>query len=299
MELLQLHYFRTVAKHEHMTKAAQELHIAQPALSKTIARLEKDLGVPLFDRQGRQIKLNPIGKAFLRKTEVALSALEEGKRMVADMAGLEAGSIHVASPTLNRLSAPISEFLDQYPDIRFHLSQASTEEMEELLESGKVDFGFTAFPVRKPGIRELPVFSEKAYLAVPPGHWLAERESIDLTEVANEPFIGYKTNHIFRKRDEDLLLQAGITPKFVCEVDEPATKSSLVRAGLGLAIVGACNKSDDAPKSPMTLLQIESPSSKSTFQLVWHEKHYLSKAALAFRDFAAAYYQKSNNGINV
>lgn len=64
MELLQLKYFQTVARLEHMTKAAEELHIAQPSLSKTIARLEKDLGVPLFDRQGRQITLNSFGKYF-------------------------------------------------------------------------------------------------------------------------------------------------------------------------------------------------------------------------------------------
>lgn len=67
MELLQLEYFLTVAKLEHMTKAAQELRIAQPALSKTIARLEQDLGVPLFDRQGRKIRLNPYGQAFMKK----------------------------------------------------------------------------------------------------------------------------------------------------------------------------------------------------------------------------------------
>ena len=67
MEMLQLKYFVTVARLEHMTKAAEELHIAQPALSKTIARLEEDLGAPLFERQGRQIRLNPYGKAFLPK----------------------------------------------------------------------------------------------------------------------------------------------------------------------------------------------------------------------------------------
>ncbi len=69
MELLQLKYFQTVARLEHMTKAAEELHIAQPSLSKTIARLEKDLGVPLFDRQGRQITLNSFGKVFLKRVE--------------------------------------------------------------------------------------------------------------------------------------------------------------------------------------------------------------------------------------
>lgn len=89
MELLQLKYFQTVARLEHMTKAAEELHIAQPSLSKTIARLEKDLGVPLFDRQGRQITLNPFGKVFLKRVERIFHELSEGEREIKDLANLQ------------------------------------------------------------------------------------------------------------------------------------------------------------------------------------------------------------------
>lgn len=79
MELQQLHYFQTVARLEHMTKAAEELRIAQPSLSKTIARLEEDLGVPLFERQHRQIKLNRFGKLFLNRVERIFMEIYEGK----------------------------------------------------------------------------------------------------------------------------------------------------------------------------------------------------------------------------
>ena len=104
MELLQLRYFRTVARMEHMTKAAQELCIAQPALSKTIARLEEDVGIPLFDRHGGRIRLNTFGKAILDKVEKALALLEEGRKEVSELAGLDQGSIHLATSTLDRLS---------------------------------------------------------------------------------------------------------------------------------------------------------------------------------------------------
>src|SRR3954454_11868431 len=97
MELLQLKYFQTVARIEHMTKAAEELHIAQPALSKTIARLESDLGVPLFDRHKRQITLNAFGRIFLEQVEIELTALEEGKRRVTEEAGLERGRVFLAT----------------------------------------------------------------------------------------------------------------------------------------------------------------------------------------------------------
>ncbi|RCW45433.1 LysR family transcriptional regulator [Paenibacillus prosopidis] len=290
MELLQLHYFRTVARLEHMTKAAQELHIAQPALSKTIARLEEDLGVPLFDRQGRQIRLNTFGKAFLAKAETALTALEEGRRELADLAGMERGSIHLAAPTLNRLSGLIGDFLTLHPEVQFHLAQASTEEMVQQLENGQIDFCFTALPIGRPGIHELPVLNEEVFLAVPPGHRLASRTSINLSEVADESFIGYKKENIFRKRDDEIFEKAGITPNIVCEINEPSAKASLIKAGLGIAFVGACNRSDEAPPLPFVLLHIDNPRCQSSFQLAWHEKHYLSKAACEFRDFAVQYF---------
>ncbi|MEJ8545066.1 LysR family transcriptional regulator [Brevibacillus borstelensis] len=287
MELLQLHYFRTVARLEHMTKAAQELRIAQPALSKTISRLEENVGVPLFDRQGRQIRLNMYGAAFLKKVETALTALEEGCREVADMAGLERGSIFIATPTLHRLSEPLSAFLALHPTVNFRITQASLEEMSRLMENGDVDFCFTAVPIDVPCIQRLPVLKEDVFLAVPPGHRFAAKRSIPLREVAHDPFVGYKEGYPFRKMNDEFCLQAGFKPNVVCEVDEPSAISSLVQAGLGVAFVGAC-KSDK--KSPLIKLEIETPVCQRTYQLAWHQKRYLSKAAQLFRDFVVQYF---------
>ncbi|MFM1652867.1 LysR family transcriptional regulator [Brevibacillus sp. B_LB10_24] len=287
MELLQLHYFRTVARLEHMTKAAQELRIAQPALSKTISRLEEDLGVPLFDRQGRQIRLNTFGKAFLKKTDLALKLLDEGRREVADLAGLERGSVYLATSTLDRLSEPLGAFLSLHPDVNFRITQASMEEMTQLLEDGEVDFCFTAIPIHVSGISELPVLHEDVYLAVPPGHRLAERSSVSLREVADEPFINYKEGYPFRKMNDEFCREAGIAPNVVCEVDEPSAIGSLVRAGLGVAFVGACKGSGE---TPLIKLRIESPVCRRTFLLAWLEARYLSKAACEFRNFLVRYF---------
>ncbi|UUZ92796.1 LysR family transcriptional regulator [Paenibacillus sp. P25] len=154
MESLQLRYFRTVARMEHMTKAAQELHIAQPALSKTIARLEEDVGVPLFDRHGGRIRLNTFGKAYLARVEQALNLLEEGRKEVSELAGLEHGSIHLATSTMDRLSEPLGEFLSLHPEVNFRITQASAKEMAALAEAGEVDVIFTAIPIERPGVCE-------------------------------------------------------------------------------------------------------------------------------------------------
>ncbi|MBD2868250.1 LysR family transcriptional regulator [Paenibacillus arenilitoris] len=292
MELLQLQYFRTVARKEHMTRAAEELRIAQPALSKTISRLEEDLGVPLFDREGRQIRLNAFGKAFLRKVETALTALEEGRKEVREMSGLDQGSIHLATSTLDLLTEPLAEFVSAHPKVSFRITQASAGEMEELLASGEVDICFTPLPLEGPGFKSAQVLNEDVFLAVPPGHRLAGRESVALAEVANDPFIGYKEGMLFQPMNDAFMRKAGISPKFVCRVDEPSAISRLVQAGLGVALVGGCGR---VAGTPLTLLPISAPACGRSFQVVWHEKRYLSVAVQQFRDFIVQYFGKRRN----
>lgn len=286
MELLQLQYFRMVARMEHMTKAAQNLRIAQPALSKTIARLEKDVGVPLFDRDGRQIRLNTYGKVFLDKVEAALKLIEEGQKEVSDLAGLENGSIHLATSTLDRLTDPLNEFLTLHPNVNFRITQASMEEMAHLIEVGDVDICFTPMPIQKPDFSLVSVMNEDVYLAVPRTHRLAGLQSVRLNELGDEPFIGYKEGYHFQQMNEDFFREVGIRPNYVCRVDEPSSIAKLVQAGLGIALVGNCG----GPNTPIHLLPIEYPVCKRHFQLVWHNKRYLSMATRRFRDFVVQYF---------
>ncbi|NRS19293.1 LysR family transcriptional regulator [Brevibacillus sp. HB1.2] len=288
MELLQLKYFQIVARTEHMTKAAKELHIAQPALSVTIARLEEELGVPLFDRIGRQIRLNVFGQAFLKKVDTALGALEEGKREIADLAGLERGSVLLATTTLNRVSELLAPFLSLYPHISFRITQATTEELKvQLLEKGEIDFCLATSSIDRPGICNLPLLTEEIVLAVPSAHRLAGRHRIHLSEVANDPFISLKPGYMFREITDDFCREAGFLPNIVCEGDEPAAISGLVRTGLGVAFLPIAAKKE---LPPLTLLHIEEPVCQWTPHLVWHEKHYLSLAAQTFREFVVQHY---------
>jgi len=287
LELLQLQYFRTVARWEHMTRAAHELRIAQPALSKTIARLEEHVGVPLFDRQGGRIRLNAFGKTFLEKVEAALHLLEEAKQEVAELAGLEQGSIRLATSTLSRLSEPLRKFIAVHPNVNMQITHASSvEEMEEWIESGEIDIGFTVMPIEKKGIAQAKVLKEDLYLVVPRKHRLAALPAVRLGDAADEPFIGYKDGFIFQLANDVLFRQAGISPKFVCQVDEPAAVLSLVRAGLGVAVFGCHN--DEDPE--LVFLPIEVPVCQREFWLVWPEKRYLSLAARKFITFVITYF---------
>lgn len=288
MELLQLKYFQKVALLEHMTKAANELHIAQPALSMMIARLEDDLGVPLFDRTGRQIRLNAYGAAFLRKVETALHSLEEGRREINDMAGLERGTVKLAATTLNRYADLLGGFLSEYPHVRFRIIQAPTEEMKvHMLEHDEVDFCFSSLALELPGICCTPLLTEEIMLAVPPAHRLAGQSSVSLKEVAHESFISLKAGYSIRDSTDEYCRAAGFTPNIVCEGEEPASISRLVSAGLGVALVPEAVRRETPS---LHLLHIEKPLCEWTLHLAWREKHYLSLAAQTFRDFVFQYF---------
>ncbi|TKI57162.1 LysR family transcriptional regulator [Brevibacillus antibioticus] len=290
MELLQLHYFRTVAKWQHMTKAAQELRIAQPALSKTIARLEEDVGVPLFDRERGRIRLNTFGKAYLERVDKALNLLEEGQKVVSDLAGMEHGRIHLATSTLDLLSEPLGKFLALHPDVHFQITQATIEEMATLLESGEVDICFTHLPIRVPDILTTPVLKEDIHVAVPRTHRLAKQTSIRLSELAEESFIGYREDFPIQMLYDQFFQKAGITPKFACRVDDPGSIQKLVRAGLGIALYGCINREEDPH---LVMVPIKNPICQRHFQMIRHEKRYLSLAARKFCDFIIQYFAES------
>jgi DNA-binding transcriptional LysR family regulator len=294
MELLRLQYFRTVARMEHMTRAARELRIAQPALSKTIARLEDDVGVPLFDRRNGRIRLNAFGRIFLHKVDAALNLLEEAKREVAELAGLEQGNIRIATSTLTMLTEPIRRFLDLHPSVNMQITHVSSqEEMAASIESGETDIGFSVMPLDGEGVARARVISEELFLVVPRKHRLAGRPAVRLADAEGEPFVGYKEGFVVQETDEALFRQAGIAPRFVCRVDEPAAVLSLVRAGLGVALF-ACVNPDDPD---LVYLPVERPVCRRDYWLVWPERRYLSLAARKFIGFAIDHFAEESRSV--
>lgn len=288
MELLQLYYFRKVAQLEHMTKAAEDLHIAQPALSQAISRLENELGVQLFERKGRKIQLNSIGKQFLQRVDSALRILEEGKREVADRAGVERGNIYIVASQIDRLTKPMNRFLSLYPEINFRISQASMDSMLQLIDDPDVDFLFTPTKIQRADVTAIPIISEEIYLGVPPGHRIAERGSISLYEVATEPFVNYRKGHPLEQMNKTLCQKVGFTPHVVCEADDPESIASLVRAGLGIAFVGSCKMDDELVK-----LRITDPICRRTYELVKLKDRYITAAAQEFQNFLVEYFSES------
>jgi DNA-binding transcriptional LysR family regulator len=290
MEFLQLKYFQTVAQLEHMTKAARQLRIAQPSLSKTIARLEEDLGVPLFDRQGRQIRLNAYGKVFLERVERAFMELNEGKREIRDLAGLNQGMVTLSVSIPSILPGLLGSFLAQYPDVHFRQFFESASSMKHQLENGDIDFSISSEPIEGPDIEWKPLITEEILLVVPPGHPLAERDSIRLCEVKHESFVSMNAGNEFRTLTDRFCRQAGFTPNICFAVDEPDVIGRLVRQGLGIAFVPALSWLAASPRLSNRLRIIE-PTCQRTIGLAWSKRRYLSSAAQRFREFVIHYFK--------
>jgi DNA-binding transcriptional LysR family regulator len=286
MDLLSLRYFRAVARHQHISRAAEELRVAQPSVSRTILRLESELGVPLFDRKGRRIRLNEHGAAFLVRVERALAELDDARREMADAAGTGPGRVAVAAETLLQLAGVLAAFRAHRPGVGVRLFQASVDAMRLHLRSAEVDFALASQPLAGPGLRSVELAREEVLLAVPPGHPLAFRERVAVADLAGEEFVSTRTGHWQRTLLERLFAREGLTPRVVCEGDEAAATPELIRGGLGIGLMPAVARRALGEHGPVAWLRLDAADCHRTLTLVWRQDAYLSPAALDFRRLA-------------
>ncbi|WP_433260692.1 LysR family transcriptional regulator [Actinosynnema sp. CS-041913] len=283
MDLLALRYFQAVARLEHVGRAADRLRIAQPSLSRTLAKLENDLGVPLFDRHGRRIRLNRFGAAFLRRVDRALAELDDARQELSDAAGLERGTVSVAAETLLPLTEVLRSFIADHPLVDVRLRQSSAAVMAEQLRNGDVDLCVASQPLTGPEIRSRVLVDEPVLLCVPVGHRLAERRHVGIPDLAGEPLITTRVGYWQRELAERLFAKAGLEPRIVCEGDEPAVLFHLMGVGLGIGLVPATGRRSDT-SGTVAWLDVDDPDCHRVLTVAWRRDTYLSAAAQRFRD---------------
>ncbi|WP_344533861.1 LysR family transcriptional regulator [Streptomyces albiaxialis] len=288
MDLLQLRYFRTVARYEHMSRAADELHVSQPSLSRTVARLEAELGTPLFDREGRRIRLNQYGAVFLRHVERALSELDDGRRALREARGGGLGKVSVACETLLTIAGLLARFRAAFPRADVRLFQADAAEMERRLRAREVDFCVASQALTGPDLDSVELMREEVLLAVPLGHRLAGRESVTIAEIAEESFVATRPGNWQRALLDRLFAAEGRTPEVTCEGDEPGATQDLISAGLGIGLVPAMSHQvarQVGTHAPVAWTRVDAPDCHRVLTLVWRRGAHLSEAGRAFREF--------------
>ncbi|MFJ7421063.1 LysR family transcriptional regulator [Streptomyces uncialis] len=289
MDLLQLRYFQAVARYEHMSRAAEELRVAQPSLSRTIARLEADLGTTLFDRRGRRIRLNEYGAMFLRHVDRALSELDDGRRALLDARDTGLGRVGVASETLLTITHLLGSFRAAYPRADVRLHQSTAEEMDRQLRAGEVDFCVASQPLTGANLDSVELAREEVLLAVPRGHWLDGRESVTIPEIAHEPFVTTRPGHWQRALLDRMFASEGLTPLLSCEGDEPGASQDMISAGLGIGLIPAISRRVGTESHvPVAWVHMAAPDCHRVLTLVWNRDTYLSDAARKFREFTTS-----------
>lgn len=275
--------FATVARWQHMTRAAEELGMAQPTLSRRIARLEQALALPLFTRHGRRIELTRTGRALATAVERAIADLEHGLVEVARSADPESGTVALAF--LNTLGVAVvprllQRFRADHPAVGFQLVQDGHDAVVRRLRAGEVDVCLTSPPPEGPDLVVLPLHHQPLRLVVAEDHPLARRHSIDLAEVAREQFVGFKEGYGMRRITEEWCRRAGFVPRLAFEGEDVATVRGLVSAGLGVALLP-----ETAHHERTVELTLDDLDASRTIGLVWAAERPLPAPARTFRDF--------------
>lgn len=297
MELLQLRYFQKVAELESMTKAAKALYIAQPSLSKTISRLEGQVGVPLFDRKGKRIKLNRYGECFLYHVEKALNELDSGIRQVQDMTDKKEKSVSVGSATAKLLPDLITSFMMEDPGTKLRFFQVTQHgELLRQLENGEIDISISSLPLRAESIICEKLIQERIYLVVSPESRLAEETEVTIREIESEPLIYFTAECGLREIINQICEQAEFIPNITCECTTSEVTCSLVKAGLGSAFLPEYLSGTEYAKD-LVWIPIGDPEMERTIWISRNRERYMSEAAYGFWDFTFKYFAEEGKKV--
>lgn len=293
MELRQLEYFVEVAKREHVSEAAKDLHVAQSAISRQIANLEAELGVELFIREGRNVKLTPIGKHFLTHVETALKAIDYARQQVEEYLDPERGTIKIGFPTSlasHTLPSVISAFKTRHPNVSFHLRQGTYRFLIESIKNRTLDLAFIGpVPTDEPDLKGDILFTESFMALLSADHRLAEKTSIDLHELRNESFVMFPEGYILRTIAMDACKQAGFRPNVTSVGEDLDVIKGLVSAEIGVTLLPENALHETLPGNTIKL-PIHIPQVKRNVGIIVLKNRDLAPSVKLFHQFAKDFF---------
>lgn len=282
MEIRQLRYFLEIARTEHLTQAARSLFVTQSTVSHSLRLLEEGLGVRLFDRVGRGLRLSQAGAAFRAYAGRALQEIEAGRMALTELEGIRAGTLTVGViPTfLNTLvPATVAAFSAAYPKVRVIVRDLRAGAIEELLVAGELDVGVAFHPTERDEIETEPLFDERMMLVVAPHHRLANRRSIAVKALAKLPLALLPRSFATRRLIDDAFRKARVVPSIHVEMESVEALIAVCRTGVLASIVGE----RAARQSPgLRSIPLVSPQAVRRAGVLWRRGGSHSPAAREF-----------------
>ena len=287
MELFQLRSFLKVAEESSVTRAADALFLTQPAVTQHIQALERELGVPLFDRTGRGVQLTAAGTALREHARQSLAILDETRSVIADLELGKSGRLVLgAGVTTSIFQLPkwLGRYRERSPGVDVVVRTGRSREVVAFTLNREIDLGLVTSPVEHPDINVTGLYDEEIVL-VAPGWSSHSRTEIALDQLGNEPMILFPKGSGFRDYLDSALATAGILTNVKMETDSVEAIKSFVAVGLGLSFLPFTAVRAEMEAGSLTRVQVPDLSALvRTTYLIHRKGRYLSRTA---KDFVA------------
>jgi LysR family transcriptional regulator, transcription activator of glutamate synthase operon len=289
MELRQLAYFDAVARHGSFTRAAQRLHVAQPAVSAQIRRLEAELGMPLLERTTRRVALTHAGELFLARVRQVLAQVDGARADLAELRAVLRGQVRIgATQVAGSLDLPmaLAQFRRRYPGVSLALHSGLIAKLLGMLNAGTVDL--VVGPVHDDlpaAYHARPLVSESLVLVTPAGHPLAACQGTTLAAARGEPFVCLAADSRLHAILTGAAAAEGFTPRIEFETYSPASIRELVAAGLGVALLA--RSAAEGPGPAIGVCELARAPEHPPIGLIRFRDRPLTPAARAFADHLA------------
>jgi LysR family transcriptional regulator, transcription activator of glutamate synthase operon len=289
MELRQLRYLVALAEEHNFTRAASSEHVAQPALSQQLRRLENELGLALVERTTRRVSLTEAGELLVVRARRILAELESAQTELQALRGMYTGHVtigamHTMGPV--DLSLPLALYHERHPQVELTVREQSSEEMAEMLRVDELDLAFLSVTerVESHGLGLQRLVSEELVAVLPRQHRLGKRRQVRMTELAGEGFISFREGARLRELLVAAGRHAGFKPQVRLESNESERIRRLVARGLGVSLLPRSDAEGPGPEVSVAAL-IE-PALTRDITLAWREGRRHAPAAAEFLDLA-------------
>lgn len=284
MEFEQLEQFLKVAELGNFTRAAEEIGLSQSALSRSIARLEDDLGQPVFERQNRRVVLTDAGQILKTRAEQIILLVKDTRSQISDDG--ESGRIRLAAiPTIAPFFLPrlLRKFKKGFPKAMVRVQEDTTENILKRCSQGEIDLAILALPVMAKYLEVEPLFTEELFLVLPKGHALEEKSKVRLSDIEPLPFVMLGEAHCLSGNIETFCRQQSFNPVTVERTSQLATVQELVALDHGISMIPEmATHLDNSKRRVYRSLTGKKPT--RTIAMIWNPYRFQSRLLEKFRD---------------
>ena len=290
ISLRQLRVFEAVARNLSYTRAADELHLSQPAVSMQVKQLEDQVGLPLFERLGKRIVLTEAGREIHHYSLIIDHSLQEMEEVIESLKGVSSGRLQIAVASTVNYFAPrlLAAFQQRYPGIGLRLDVTNRETLVQLLESNSVDLVLMGQPPSDVEVDAEAFMDNPLVVIAPPDHPLASERRIPASRLADEVFVMREEGSGTRQAMERFFSERGLSIRHGMQMTRNEAVKQAVRSGMGLGVVSLHTIELELETGRLVALDAEGFPDLRKWYLVWRRGKRLSPAARAFRDFVVA-----------